>query len=231
MKRILLTLAICALLSSSAVAGPTLLQIGYPGSNYGMYQTGSGGEFTVLPIGWNPLGNYNASVKNIGVQGTFQTFCIEELEYINPYPATYEVVLSNAAVYGGTATSDPLSIGSAFLYHQFQTETLAGYEPRTSGKIQELQNAFWALEDEGGSISDTIKALLIANVGPNMAAWQANANGAYGVEVMNLWDVGYVGVAGHQHQDLLVCVPAPGAILLGSIGISLVGWLRRRRTL
>jgi len=93
---------------------------------------------------------------------------------------------------------------------------------------EEIQQAIYWIEGEGGSLNSFVTEA-------EAAGWSNIGK----VRVLNLWVQEScnptTGLYGGYAQDLLIMVPpiipAPSAILLGSIGVCLVGWLRRRKRL
>jgi hypothetical protein len=222
-------------LTGSALADPTVTVT----QNVGYYY-GSGGEFTLTP---------NNDLKTLtGQSGSFESFCVEKTEFVNP-GSTYAALVNTEALSGGLnngvpgpAGGDPLDPRTAYLYTKFLSGTLAGYDytPSTGRMFsaKALQDVIWYIEDEqgktwsAGSQQDTFYTA--AQNAVSSGSWTGLGN----VRVLNLYDVGHAGDPEYGDQDQLIAVsvagptvPAPGALALLSLGTGLVGWLRRRHAL
>jgi len=216
------------------------VRVGYPGSGYGPYQTGIGGEFTLTPTnptGWLDLSYYGAGARNArGSTGSFQTFCLEGGENIYPYNALYNAVVQRNAVGGGVGPAgDPLSVGTGWLYSQFASGnwvTGLSYEytdlsgRRTDADL--FQKAIWWLEGEEGITYSAGNKYMLAVV--SQFGDGATADGAwhYGVYALHLTSLN-----GGPVQDQLyysgVPVPDGGAtVMLLGAAMAGLGFISRK---
>lgn len=194
---------------------------------------------------WDPSPNPEGPEYWTGntLDGSFQTFCLEINEYVQPPhliesavlntsgPTGSEAIRGGTTLYGGP-NPDPLDPMTAYLYTKFATGALSDYHytPGTdrANDAAALQTAIWFIEQE---IAGPLSGQALAWYDEAVEATTAGTDGLITwsgigeVRVLNMEDHSIV----TQRQDMLYLVPVPGAFLLGFLGLSAAGLKLRKR--
>ena len=90
----------------------------------------------------------------------------------------------------------------------------------------------WELDDSDGSWTETNLFDYAGGTALDVEGMGFGALGHFWASDWNsVYEVGGGDMGGYTPPPEVKVIPAPGAILLGSLGVGLVGWLRRRRAL
>lgn len=249
-RKLLFVLAICFLITM-----PSLADIhgdGYSGGianftrlsgYYSHYWPASGGgEFTLYGDGLT-LSNdaYHSYTSDFpGYSNSFQTFCLERDEYVSS--ANIWVSTQNAALTGfgshaylggnNTDSGDDLDSRTAYLYYQFATGALSGYDYNNSGYGREysagqLQKAIWYIEEEMDNLwSGNTLAWAWIQEAENATNW----SGIGDVRVLQMNIDAECGCSYKQDFIYLQPVPTPAAVILGVLGMVIAGVKLRKFT-
>lgn len=228
-------LAVAALLGTAVVssyAGTVTLDV----SAYGDLNGYGGGEFTAFNTGLNTSGYSSKAL----IDGGFETFCMAYNEEFTPGNwggPNYSFTLGSAVLSNTGAAPEALTAGTAWLYSEFVTGNLAGYDYSTgsgSGRAtsaEDLQEAIWWLQSSPGAPAPAVNDPFVTDAlnafGGSATAAMTAANGTNsdGVSIMVLTNTN----GSYAQPQLYYSVPDAGSTLAFlSLGLVAVAMLRRR---